>query len=99
MQYADDSVYKCYIDVGNPKKCIGHINNPCFLKSKFYLSDIKISNKCYDCSLFPICNGSCPKKISTLCNNKNEHCHIAKGYKKKFLKFYLTTHKKILISQ
>ena len=65
----DGSLTKCWNDVGNPEKVIGHISNPYYLNGDekhwrgFTPTDWP---ECRDCNILPICMGSCPDRLMRL---------------------------------
>ncbi|RLE16382.1 MAG: hypothetical protein DRJ14_08645 [Acidobacteria bacterium] len=65
----DGSLTKCWNDVGNPGKVIGHISDPNHLNGdlkrwrQFTPTDWQ---ECRDCDILPICMGSCPDRLMRL---------------------------------
>lgn len=56
-------LYKCWVEVGQEDKIIGHINEPKLNLSRlseFIVgSDMFNDKKCVSCQLLPICDGGC----------------------------------------
>lgn len=70
-------IYKCWNDVTDTTKIIGHINNDEVVNRKL-LYDYMFSTawfedkKCLDCNVLPICFGGCPwYKVRNLISNAN----------------------------
>jgi len=63
---ADGFLYKCWKDVGNKEKCVGHILRDINLNENisfsYLLYDATTSIKCKMCKLMPLCMGGCPYK-------------------------------------
>jgi len=59
----DGELYKCWVEVGQKDKVIGHINEPTLNLSRlseFIVgSDMFNDEKCVSCQLLPICDGGC----------------------------------------
>ncbi|NOZ12767.1 MAG: radical SAM protein [Acidobacteria bacterium] len=65
----DGALTKCWNDVGNPGKAIGHVSNP----HGFNGNSEKWKNfnpvdwpECRDCDMLPICMGDCPDRLMRL---------------------------------
>lgn len=57
-------MYKCWNDFNTPEKIIGNIQdkklkNPSLVSRYLYDTSIYNTQKCKDCSLFPVCDGGC----------------------------------------
>ena len=57
-------MYKCWNDFNTPEKIIGNIQdkklkNPSLVSHYLYDTSIYNTQKCKDCSLFPVCDGGC----------------------------------------
>lgn len=67
------NIYKCGGMLGNGKESLGSIKNTSSLKEnvKKYI-DIKVSDECLSCNLFPICGGGCiyQKHYGKQCNDE-----------------------------
>lgn len=61
---ADGSLYRCWSDVGNPKKCVGNVLKPFSDLNAAYLEYILFDPTqippCRECDILPVCMGGCP---------------------------------------
>lgn len=75
----EGEVYKCWLEIGNPKCVIGNIANPMqfdLIKMSKYtcLADYVFDPKCRDCFFMPICSGGCP--LARILNKKIFIIHL-----------------------
>lgn len=92
----EGEVYKCWIDIGEPKEVIGNIADPKgfdLLKlAKFTCyADYLFDPKCQACIFIPVCNGGCPKiRILNKENgSKTDTCFMIKSFLKEYLEYHL----------
>ena len=92
----EGEVYKCWIDIGEPKEAIGNIGHPdAFdlqrMAQYTCYADYIFDPKCRACIFMPVCNGGCPK--SRILNKKNntetDTCFMAKNFLKEYLEYHI----------
>jgi uncharacterized protein len=80
-------IYKCHLDIGNPERVIGNIDNDepwnlGLLAAYMIGSDVFEDPACRDCFFVPLCNGGCAHarlKASSI----QEHIHTCVEYKER----------------
>ena len=61
---SDGRLYKCWHDMGNQDKCVGHLvkgeeaSEGAYMQ--YMLFDPTTTNKCAECNMLPVCMGGCP---------------------------------------